>query len=400
MLNAIRKPPKLENFYFKLYVVAPNENDKYKKNNQLIHNMLFTYNKNSKKISLYEETDLKTHNILERQDIEKWVENYPDILGEELLILTTEYDKFDKTNERLDLLAIDKEGNLVIVELKRDDSGKSVELQAIKYAAYCSTLSLNEVAKLHRQYLERKNKDIDEEEAKRQIIGFIENDEFEELNDKPRIIIVSKDYRPEVTASILWLRKFGIDISCIKLTPYEIDKDTIAFESTILIPLPEAKDFIIQSEKKENIEHTKTLSQEEYINFYNELANKLKTLLPKQYPAPTPKSYYQIPTGISGVHFEWGFHGRPRSSFGVELHFEKGNKDFNKGTIEIIEKLKTKLEQSLGEKIIFQKDWGKSWARLYIEKNEGKMTDELKEWAVKKMKILIEILQPELDKIR
>jgi len=55
----------------------------------------------------------------------------------------------------------------------------------------------------------------------------------------------------------------------------QIDKDTIAFESTILIPLPEAKDFIIQSEKKENIEHTKTLSQEEYINFYNELANKL-----------------------------------------------------------------------------------------------------------------------------
>lgn len=62
--------------------------------------MLFTYSKNSKEISLYKETDLKSHNILERQDIERWVENYPDILREELLILTTEYDKFDKTDER------------------------------------------------------------------------------------------------------------------------------------------------------------------------------------------------------------------------------------------------------------------------------------------------------------
>lgn len=362
--------------------------------------MIFTYDKNSNKVSVYNETDLKSHNILERQNIEKWVENYPDIVGEELLILTTEYDRFDKTDERLDLLAIDKNGNLTVVELKRDDSGKNVELQAIKYAAYCSTLSLDEVVKLYQQYLERKNGKTTEEEAKKQIIEFIDNDEFEELNDKPRIIIVSKEYRPEVTASVLWLRTFGIDITCVKLTPYEIDKNTIAFESNILIPLPEAKDYIIQSEKKENIEHAKTLSQEEYVNFYTELIEKLKIVLPRQYPMPAPRSYYQIPTGISGVHFEWGFHGRPRSSFGVELHFEKGNKEFNKNAIEEIEKLKTELERNLGEKVIFQKDWGKNWSRLYIEKKEGKMTEELKKWAVEKMKIFIQIIQPELDRMK
>ena len=364
--------------------------------------MLFTYNKNSKKISTYVETDLKSHNILERQDIEKWVENYPDILGEELLIISTEYDKFDKTNERLDLLAIDKDGNLTVVELKRDDSGKNVELQAIKYAAYCSTLTLNDAIKLYNNYLSKNRKPTSEDEAKKQIVDFIENDDFEELSDKPRIIIVSKEYRPEVTASVLWLRKFGIDITCIKLTPYEFDDSTIAFESTTLIPLPEAKDFIIESEKKENIEHGKTLSQEEYLNFYNELVNRLKSVLPKQYPNPKPQGFYQIPTGLGSVHFEWGFHGRPRSSFGVELHFEKGNnKEFNKTAVDKIERLlKTKIEQVTNEKVIFQKDWGKSWARIYIEKNEGKMTNELKDWAVDKMKIFIEIVQPEIDNLR
>jgi hypothetical protein len=39
--------------------------------------MLFTYSIASKKISLYQETDMKSHKILERQDIEKWVENCP-----------------------------------------------------------------------------------------------------------------------------------------------------------------------------------------------------------------------------------------------------------------------------------------------------------------------------------
>ncbi|NMC68220.1 MAG: DUF4268 domain-containing protein [Spirochaetales bacterium] len=328
--------------------------------------MLFTYSKKSKKISACIETDLKSHNILERQDIEKWIENYPDILGEELLIITTEYDKFDKTNERLDLLAIDKNGNLVIIELKRDNTGKNVELQALKYAAYCSTLTLNDVVKLYNNYLSKNDKSITEDKAKDYIIDFIENDEFEELSDKPRIIIAAKEYRPEVTASVLWLRKFGIDITCIKLTLYELDDNTIAFESTILIPLPEAKDYIIESEKKENVEYTKTLTQEEYLNFYNELIDKIKKILPKQYQKPKPEPYYQIPTEISGIHFEWGFHGRPRNSFGVELHFEKGNKEFNKSAIDKIEKFKSKIEQATNEKVIIQKDWRKNSARLYI----------------------------------
>lgn len=362
--------------------------------------MLFTYSKNSKEISLYKETDLKSHNILERQDIEKWVENYPDILGEELLILTTEYDRFDKTDERLDLLAIDKEGCLVIVELKRDDSGKTVELQAIKYAAYCSTLTLTEVSKLFQQYLKKKGVECSEDEAKAKITGFILNSDFEELSDRPRIILVSKDYRPEVTATILWLRKFGVDITCVKITPYEIDKDRIAFESNILIPLPEAKNFIIQAEKKEDVEHNLTLSQEEYVRFYRDLISRLKTKVPIQYPEPLPRSYYQIPTGINGLHFEWAFHGRPRNSFGVELHFEKGNKDYNTKVINSLEHFKAEIEQKTGEKVIFLKDWGRVWARIYIEKQEGGMTEELKKWAVEKMEILYKILQPELDKLK
>lgn len=361
--------------------------------------MLFTYDKTSKKITIYEETDMKSHNILERQDIEKWVEDNPEILGEELLILTTEYDKFDKTDERLDLLAIDKEGNLVIVELKRDDSGKDVDLQAIKYAAYCSTLTFTEIVGLYQQYVSKKGEIIDQEASTTRIRNFI-TDEFEELNDKPRIVLVSKEYRPEVTASVLWLRKFGIDIRCVKLTPYQLNKDTIAFESTILIPLPEAEDYIIKTEKKENAEHTLSVSQGEYIAFYNDLIRDIKGQLPIVPSEPSPKSLYQIPTGISGVHYEWAFHGRPRSSFGVELHFEKGSREYNRSAITKLLSLKTEIESQTGEPVVFQSEWGKNWSRLYIEKKEGAMTEELKKWAVKNMVIFYKLLQPELDKLK
>jgi RecB family endonuclease NucS len=41
----------------------------------------------------------------------------PQILEEDLLIVTNEYNKFDKTRERLDLLALNRDGKLVIIEL-------------------------------------------------------------------------------------------------------------------------------------------------------------------------------------------------------------------------------------------------------------------------------------------
>lgn len=361
--------------------------------------MLYIYDKKNKKISPSEETDFRTHKIMERRDIEKWVIDFPEILGEELLIITTEYDKFDKTKERLDLLAIDKNGKLVVVELKREESGKSVELQAIKYAAYCSTMTIEDIVNSRKDFIAKNGKEKTEEEIKSELFDFIDNDDFEELDDKPRVMLVAKEFRPEVTATVLWLRKFGVDISCIKLMPYKIDGEKIGLVSSIIIPLPEDEEYIIKSERKESVEKTLTRTQEEYLKFYRELVHAIKGKIPIPLPKPKPLSYYQIPTGISGIHFEWVFHGRPRSIFGVELHFEKWNKDTNKNLLKEMEKLKNEIEKETGEKVIIQEDWGKTRARLYIEKNEGKMTDELKKWAIEKMAILHKLLQPKLEKL-
>src|SRR5438105_3907093 len=72
--------------------------------------------------------------LLEVSHIERWIEKRPDVLGEPLLVITTEFAGFDKTKERLDLLALDITGRLVVVELKRDTSGPRQDLQALRYA--------------------------------------------------------------------------------------------------------------------------------------------------------------------------------------------------------------------------------------------------------------------------
>ena len=360
--------------------------------------MLYVYDKSKKALVHCKETQFKEHGILERQDLEKWIETNPAILGEDLLIVTSEYDRFDKTNERLDLLAIDRDGNLVLIELKRDDSGKNLDLQALKYAAYCSTLGLADLVDMYVLYQRQKGVELTSESAQKVILDFIENDDFEKINDRPRIMLVAREFRPEVTASVLWLRKFEIDITCVKWDPYELPDDRVALNSSVLIPLPEAKDFLIQAEKKEVTGYSKTVTQTEYVRFFSRCVASLKERLPRDYVAPAGRAYYQIQSGVPRVHFEWGFHGRPRSSLGVELHFEKANVKQNQALLAACARHKDQLEAALGEPVVMQKEWGRAWARLYVEKQQGEMTDDLRDWAVEKMFHLIQGLQPELDR--
>ena len=314
-------------------------------------------------------------------------------------MITTEYDRFDKTAQRVDLLALDKEGNLVVVELKRDDSGKNVDLQAIKYAAYCSTLSLQDVVEIYQEAQERKGRKLSPEEARDSIVQFVESDDFEKLNDKPRIILVAREFRPEVTASVLWLNKCGLDITCVKLSPYALTDNDIGIESSVLIPLPVPEEIEMQRKSKVSGRTGATVTQIETMNFFKGAISLLQQKLSGDYPQPDGRSFYQIPTGLSGVHFSWAFHGRPRSSFGVELHFENRNRDTNRSMIDQLAKFAGQIEAKLQAKPTFQREWGNNWSRLYVEKPEGKISEELKRWAAEKMFDLIGLLQPELDSI-
>ena len=59
--------------------------------------------------------------------------------GEELKIVTNQFAKFEGAKDRLDVLALDGMGRLVVIEVKRDTSGGYQDLQALRYAAFAST---------------------------------------------------------------------------------------------------------------------------------------------------------------------------------------------------------------------------------------------------------------------
>jgi hypothetical protein len=190
-------------------------------------------------------------NIWERQHIEEWVRESPEILGEDLLVLTIEFDRFVNSSDRLDLLALDRDGNLVVVELKRDSAAGYADLQAIRYAAMVSSMTIDKLIPYYTAYRQKHyGEHLSEGDARNQIIEFIELESFTEISSRPRIILCSEGFSSEITTTVLWLRDFQVDISCVKITPYKVGEKIIIVPK-IVIPLEEAKQYLIDIKIKE-----------------------------------------------------------------------------------------------------------------------------------------------------
>lgn len=85
--------------------------------------------------------------------IEGWIERQPDLLGLDLLVIGRQV--VTEFGGRIDLLGIDADGNLVIVELKRDRTPREIIAQVLDYASWVSGLSTRQVHDLAAVYLKR-----------------------------------------------------------------------------------------------------------------------------------------------------------------------------------------------------------------------------------------------------
>jgi hypothetical protein len=102
-------------------------------------------------ISAVEETQLSSEHV--EAELENWIVQCPDILGEDVLIIARQ--KSIETVGRLDLLAINSGGELIIVELKRDLTPREAVAQALDYASWLNACTTPELLETAEDYLNR-----------------------------------------------------------------------------------------------------------------------------------------------------------------------------------------------------------------------------------------------------
>lgn len=204
------------------------------------------------------EVSLEEIGFRERQDLQRWIEDYPEIVGPDLLVVTTEFDKWefgaDRVRDRLDVLFLDSTGSLVVAELKRGEAPDTVDLQALKYAAYCSQLTVKDVVGDYARY-----HGTSESTARDAIVEHAPA--LERSGIAPvKVRLVAETFRPSVTSMVLWLQDYELDIGCIEITARRLMDGTAIVTSRQILPLPVADDYLVQRRRKERAEERREAS--------------------------------------------------------------------------------------------------------------------------------------------
>jgi len=352
----------------------------------------------------------------ERKHLQEWLENYPQALspgeGDELLIIQKEFDGFDDTRERLDLLAIDKEGNLVIIENKLDDSGRDVVWQALKYASYCANLKKQQVVEIFQRYLNQKAQleGAEPANAEKVLLEFLQADDLQsvQLNTlkSQRLILVAAHYRKEVTNTVLWLSQFGVICQCFKVTPYQAGAELFLNVEQI-IPTPEAADFMIGMMAKEAEE--KSASHEQLnrhrlrLAFWEQALEAFSHSNCSLYNniSPGKDHWLSAGSGLSGMVFSIIF---GKSEVRVEFSMARSQAAANQFVFNRLEAQKEKIEVSFCAALIWLPLPDRKACRIQYSKPvdgyDKANWPEMIQWLTEHMTRLEQALSGPLEKIK
>ena len=265
---------------------------------------IFQVNPDEKTLKPLETTSFASGGFKENVDIHEWLARTPNILGEDLMVIAREHTGFTDTGRRTDLLCIDSKGNLVIVEVKRDDSTQGVYWQALMYAAAYSLYKTSDLIRVFAKYAS-----VNDEEANQQISDYTEGrNSTVGLNQKQRIILVAGSFPSTVTTTVLWLRERGIDISCVELKLFK-DRDAHYLQATQIIPLPDTEQYLVKhknlaQEQTRIREASEPTRNDEITRWMLNISEKLKDQLKSEkHLIPTPNEYADRPSGGKFRHF-------------------------------------------------------------------------------------------------
>jgi hypothetical protein len=338
---------------------------------------MYIINKTSNRIEKIESTTFKQLGFKEREHLQEWIANNPECLNEELLIIQKEFDGFNDTYERLDLLAIDKQGNLVIIENKLDDTGRDVTWQVMKYASYCSTLNSLQILSIFSDYL---TKTGSTEKAEELLEEFLETEDFREklnIGNSQRMMLIAGEFRKEVTSTVLWLLNNGLRLQCFKATPYRLG-DQLFLNMEQIIPIKETEDYVISMANKTRDEvGTQEQMKERHIirrkfwTAYLKEINKASQLY--QNVSPSKDHWISAGSGISGVTYTSVATG---DYIRLELAIWGKSQDENKAVFDALFAKKQSIESTFGNGLVWERLDDKKMSRIKFELPDVSISNE------------------------
>jgi hypothetical protein len=157
------------------------------------------------------DTTLAKEGRQETYDLEPWIESNPEIVGADIMIIGKQV---PTSSGRIDLLGIDRSGNTVIIELKRNLLSRDVLAQAIDYASSVAEWTVDRLSEI---YSDKKIGDF--EDAFNETFGIDLEKVDINFNSTQRIIIIGFSIDSSLERMIEWLsHTYEVNINAVILS--------------------------------------------------------------------------------------------------------------------------------------------------------------------------------------
>ena len=165
---------------------------------------------------------LSSSKLDEEARLEELLAEDPNMLGKDLLILGQQVRT--ESGNRLDILGIDVEGDLHIVELKRDRTPRDVVAQALDYASWVRDLDYEDIVEIHNDFDDGR----EFEEAFSEKFGSArpegESGAPEDINQTHSLTVVSSELDAATERIIQYLSdEYNVPINAVRFNYYEDD---------------------------------------------------------------------------------------------------------------------------------------------------------------------------------
>ena len=149
-----------------------------------------------------ERTTFEEKELSERRHLQPLLKSQIEVIAPDTLVVSEEFSDWEGSRRRIDLLGIDKDANLVVIELKRTEDGGHMKLQAIRYAAMASALTFDDVEERYAAYIAKNDIDRDARDSLLEFLGWSEPNEGP-FGEEVRIVLASAEFSKELTTSVL-----------------------------------------------------------------------------------------------------------------------------------------------------------------------------------------------------
>lgn len=179
----------------------------------------------------------KTNLELEKH-LEGWLENSPWAIAQEPLLIIGRQTTAITDDHGIffpDLLGIDKEGHLVVIELKKGKTPREVMAQLLEYAAWVNELSEDKIYDIAASYFASMDIKKDIESL---FLETFETDEIPPLNQNLRLFVAAEEISPSVAKVCRFLRQVhGVDVNCIQFSVFQTESEEILVNSECIVGL-------------------------------------------------------------------------------------------------------------------------------------------------------------------